>query len=319
LEKQPRRATAGGHGDDSRSWNPAAALAGIEVVSLDLETTGLSAWRGDEVCEIGLVKATAGGTETLLSTFVKPGRPIPREVEAITGISDSDVADAPPIADVLPELIRAIGSRPIVAHNAPFDLAFLFRALQAQSEPMLANLAIDTLLVSRFINRGRRLNSLSHVSKRLGIDRGRSHRAADDARAAAEVFFALVPKLVDRGVETVGSLVQTRAAGPAAQFVESPSSVVLDMISRAIGAGAAVTMSYGRPPAEEERGLRIVPEELIADRELVASDAEARVQPGQEAPRRVFQVADILTLELEGRTFWSPWTEPAERNGAAGE
>ncbi|MEZ4583479.1 MAG: 3'-5' exonuclease [Caldilineaceae bacterium] len=60
------------------------------------------------------------------STLVNPGRRIPLRVQQLTGIRDEDVAVAPSLAMVLPELRAFVGPDvvAVVAHNAAFDLGF---------------------------------------------------------------------------------------------------------------------------------------------------------------------------------------------------
>jgi DNA polymerase III epsilon subunit-like protein len=281
-------------------------LYGLELAALDFEATGLAAWRGDRVCEVGLVAGTGDDITTLLTTFVDPGRSIPPIVEEITGIRDADVAGAPTFDTVLPQLTGAMGQRPIVMHNAPFDLAFIKQAREEMGAPMIPNLAIDTLLVARFLNRSRESNALGTLCARLGIDHGRSHRATDDARSAALVYHALVPYLEVRGVRTVGDLVEARLAGSAELFASEPSSVLLDMLTRAIEHEEPVAMSYARAPGERLRDYSICPRELIHDRLLVADLVGEPASSSGEA-RRTFNLRRIMTLTLGVKTFLSPW------------
>jgi hypothetical protein len=190
---------------------------------------------------------------------------------------------------------------------------------------MLTNLAIDTLLAARHLNQGREINSLGHVCHRLGIRRGRSHRAADDARVAGQVFFALLPELRAAGVLTVGDVVETRIGASATQLVAEPSSVVLDMLSRAMTLGAVVELEYSRPPGDAVKHYRIRPVEMLADRELAAvlvrserttADSDGVGDADISEKTRWFRIADILRLDFEGKTFWSPWTSP---EGPAGQ
>jgi DNA polymerase III epsilon subunit-like protein len=228
------------------------ALYGLPLVALDFETTGLAAYRGDAVCEVGLVAAEGGRAEVLLSTFVDPGRPLSEKTKEITGIQDSDLTGAPRMTDVLPEMLELIGSAPLVMHNAPFDLHFLFKAVEDAGLAPLDNLALDTLLMARFLDRNPEGNSLRATAEYHGVGQDRSHRAADDALTTALAYHALVPYLELRGVSTLGHLMRRRLAGRARLFVERTSSVLLDLVGRAIDAGLSSIWSMpcdqGRPP-----------------------------------------------------------------------
>lgn len=283
-------------------------LERLTVVGLDLETTGLSAWRGDQVCEVGVVLGPPDQLEDRISMLVDPGRPIPAVVQSLTGIRNEEVAGAPAFADVLDGLMEVIGDHPLVIHNAPFDLAFLHQGCTTAGRSVPSNLTLDTLLIARFLSGGRQPSSLGAVCDRLGIPRQRAHRAIDDARAAVQVFRAQLEALRSRGLTTVGDLVRLRVAASATDLVAAPSSVLLDMLTRAIQTGGEVDMLYSTPPREHT--YRVRPIELVADRELVATIVS---EAGTEHADRVrtFQAIDILQLDFEGKTFWSPWLAPA--------
>ncbi|MDF1522559.1 MAG: 3'-5' exonuclease [Trueperaceae bacterium] len=98
-----------------------------EAVVIDLETTGLDA-AVDVPIEIGLVRFAYDpdgrilGVTGELSALEDPGRPLPPEVAALTGLSDADLAGQRfPDARVT-ELLDGVGL--VVAHNAGFDRPF---------------------------------------------------------------------------------------------------------------------------------------------------------------------------------------------------
>jgi hypothetical protein len=69
--------------------------------SVDTETTDLDGY----VIEIAVVDACTG--DTLLDTLVNPGCAISPGAQWVYGITDAEVADAPPWSQVLPELLAA--------------------------------------------------------------------------------------------------------------------------------------------------------------------------------------------------------------------
>ncbi len=95
-----------------------------EFVILDTETTGFDS-RTEALIEVAAVIVRGNETLDTFSTFVNPKRPIPRHITEITNISDTDVADAPHVDEVMRSLIEFCGDRLIIAHNAPFDQAFI--------------------------------------------------------------------------------------------------------------------------------------------------------------------------------------------------
>ena len=93
-------------------------------VSIDLETTGLNV-ETDQIIEVGATRFDRAGTFENFSTFVDPGRGIPREVRELTGIADADLKGAPRFLEVREALREFIGDRAIVGQNIAFDLAFM--------------------------------------------------------------------------------------------------------------------------------------------------------------------------------------------------
>jgi hypothetical protein len=85
------------------------------AVIVDTETTTLYG----RIVQIAVIDAATGAT--LLDTLVNPRAPIHPEAEAIHGISNAAVADAPTWDQVLPDFEAAVAGRQILAYNAEFD------------------------------------------------------------------------------------------------------------------------------------------------------------------------------------------------------
>jgi DNA polymerase-3 subunit epsilon len=99
-------------------------LRDVTFVVLDLETTGGAA-RSDAITEIGAVKVRGGAVLGELATLVDPGRSIPPQIVALTGITSAMVCNAPKIDTVLPAFLEFARGAVLVAHNAGFDIGFL--------------------------------------------------------------------------------------------------------------------------------------------------------------------------------------------------
>lgn len=287
---------------------PETRLYRLPVIALDFETTGLAARRGDAVCEVGLVAGIGDQTEVLLSALVNPERPLSAKTRELTGIDEKDLTGAPRLFDLMPEIWKLVGERPLVMHNAPFDLPFLLAAVEAADLPEPGNLAVDTLLMARFLDRSREGNSLRQAAERYGIARSREHRAADDARAAALVYHALIPYLELRGVRTVGDLVRGRMAGAAPVFVARPSSMLLDLAARAIAAETTVTLLYAVRPGVTPIRRRLRPRVLEGERYLSGWDPDLHEE-------RTYRLDRILSLDDGRITYLSPWILPEEVPG----
>jgi DNA polymerase-3 subunit epsilon len=77
------------------------------------------------ITEIGAVKVRGGEVLGEFQTLVNPHTAIPPFIAVLTGITNSMVADAPPIESALPAFLEFASGCVLVAHNAPFDVGFL--------------------------------------------------------------------------------------------------------------------------------------------------------------------------------------------------
>jgi DNA polymerase-3 subunit epsilon len=195
-------------------------LRNVTFVVIDLETTGGSP--GDAgITEVGAARFRGGDRLGTLSTLVDPGEPIAPLVTALTGISDTMVAGAPPVAAVLPSLLEFIGDGVVVGHNVRFDLTFLNAALEITRRPPLANPTVDTLPLARCLLVGEVANHrLGTIAQHLRASTLPTHRALPDALATADVLHALLERAATYGVTTLGALmafagIESRSDRPA--------------------------------------------------------------------------------------------------------
>jgi len=91
---------------------------------VDVETTGFSP-ENDRVVEIGCAVLEDGRITHTWNSLVNPGCAIPPYATAVHGITDADVAGAPPLASLANRIVWICGGATIVAHNARFDSSFL--------------------------------------------------------------------------------------------------------------------------------------------------------------------------------------------------
>ncbi|MDR5866025.1 3'-5' exonuclease [Halomonas koreensis] len=191
----------------------ARPLRALEIVAFDTETTGLELRAGDRVISIGacrIVNARLLASETF-DLRVDPGRPIPPASTAIHGLTDDDVAGAPPPAVALPRFRDYIGDAVILAHNAAFDLL----AIQPPgSEARFDMPVLDTLLLSRALDPSLDGHDLDSLAERYGLHfpPGSRHTALGDARVTAELWLSLLPRLEARGIDTLDDLLALQAS-----------------------------------------------------------------------------------------------------------
>lgn len=175
-------------------------------VSLDIETTGLSADR-DAIIEIGAVRFKGDRVFDTYNTFVDPGRPIPYKIQQLTGITPDDIDGAPKVQAVLPGLTRFVGDNPIIGHNIGFDLGFLQKQGVFQRQASIDTFELASILLPH-ASRYSLTALLDHLGVELPAD-DQAHRALDDAQATRRLFEALLDqarRLDGRIIEEVAQL-----------------------------------------------------------------------------------------------------------------
>ena len=95
---------------------------------LDVETTGLSPWFGDRICEIAVLRCDGEKIIETFDTLLNPGRPISPGAARVNGLKDTDLIDAPQFGDIAEQVMLLVRNAVIVCHNVPFDLGFLMPA-----------------------------------------------------------------------------------------------------------------------------------------------------------------------------------------------
>lgn len=175
-----------------------------DFTALDVETTGRATWQ-DVVVEIGAIRYVNGYEVERLVTLVKAGTSMLPWITKLTGITDEMLVNATPSGAVASRLVKFLGWRPLVVHNAGFDIPILERFLSRHApgrleEPgrgWIAPPVMCTLRQARRLLPHLRSRSLPALSEhfdftpRFGSGGARFHRAGTDAEAAAHVFFCM--------------------------------------------------------------------------------------------------------------------------------
>ncbi len=167
-------------------------------VAFDTETSGRYPIES-EICEIAAVKWTSvngvASQREVFASLIKPTKTMSAEVIKIHGITNEMVADAPPIADVLPEFLKFISGSVLLAHHAQFDLGFVAAAL----EDCKLDLPLAPTICTSLLAQGNVPETPNHRLQTLvpffGVDPGQAHRALDDARACLNVALRIFDRL----------------------------------------------------------------------------------------------------------------------------
>lgn len=174
--------------------DPTSAVGSVTFVAFDFETTGLYP-ASDRIVEFGAVKFRGGQEVDRFERLANPGIPIAADAAAVSGISDGDVANEPPVDEVVPEFVAFLEDAVLMAHNAPFDLGFLRAAVQRLGHADIANTIIDTQLLAMKAFPRRKSYGLQNLAAELGLPPNRAHRAYDDAVMCMRLFGRCVDEL----------------------------------------------------------------------------------------------------------------------------
>ena len=163
-------------------------------VLFDTETTGLDHAAGDRIVEIAAIELRADlPTGRQFHALIDPECHVPPEATRIHGLTGADLYGKPRFAEICDAFLDFIGDDPLVAHNAPFDFAFVSAELaRIGRKPLDPSRMIDTLALAAIRFPGLP-NNLDSLCRRYEIDLSErtTHNALLDCRLLAEVYVEL--------------------------------------------------------------------------------------------------------------------------------
>ncbi len=181
---------------------PRTAWRDAEFCVIDLETTGMDL-RHDDIVSFGATIVANGRIHCGRSAYglVSPRRPVSVASLKVHNLRQADLADAPPIDDVLDALIGLLAHRVLVAHAAWFEHAFLNRALHRRGRSV-GRAVLDTAALLRACGLSAvgspRESNVEAAARQLALPIHTPHHALGDALTAAEVFLVLATRLEQR-------------------------------------------------------------------------------------------------------------------------
>lgn len=185
---------------------PETPIAEAPLVALDIETTGLD-HRRDAIVSIGLVPFSLARIRLAERRYwvLNPVRELTERSVTMHHITHSEVAKAPDLAAILPELLEALAGRLVVVHYRHIERPFLDGAVKARLGEGMRFPVIDTMSLEARIHRQslwarfRRWAGRPPVSIRLhnsrlryGLPPYQGHHALVDALGTAELLQAQI-------------------------------------------------------------------------------------------------------------------------------
>jgi DNA polymerase III subunit epsilon len=161
-----------------------------DVLYLDTETTGVR-YGFDDVIDIGIVN---GQGLVVLDQLIKPMVPIPADSEAVHGISNKVVSNAPRLADIWADLAKLLSGNILVSYNATFDERMLTDAGSRRGltpiVPSRWDCAMEAFAAFNgqlsHHRQGFRWINLGAAARMLGLE-APEHRAVSDAMLCLEL------------------------------------------------------------------------------------------------------------------------------------
>lgn len=169
----------------------------------DLEATGVDPMQ-DRIVDICVLRREPDGRETVFSSLVNPGVPIPPEASAIHHLTDDRVKDQPRLVDLAPKLLEIFAGADLSGFNAArFDIPMLSAEFKRVGVdwPGAGRHVVDSFVI--FARKERRDLTAAYKFY-CGKDLTGAHRAEADVRATAEILWAQAERYADLPKDVVG-------------------------------------------------------------------------------------------------------------------
>jgi len=182
--------------------NKKELIANIDIISLDLETTGLDPDK-DRIVSIGLVQVEQLGIklDSCWHQIVSTNKSLSSESVVIHQITDDQSETGLSIDKAIPELLERLKGKVMLAHNAKVEQGFINKICQTLYGSDFTIPVIDTqFLAKRSLDRSNQPYKnndlrLFNLRKNFNMPAYKAHNALIDAVATAELFLAMVDKI----------------------------------------------------------------------------------------------------------------------------
>jgi len=180
----------------------------MNFVAIDFETAKYSQ---ESACSIGMVKFVDGKeVDTFYSLICPPSLYIRPDFTEIHGLTVDDVRDAPTFINLWESEIKPfIGSFPLAAHNATFDMGVLTAVLEWYKLDVPELQYFCTINLARNTWYGLRSYSLTNLARHFGIVYN-AHNALDDAMTCGKLVQMSAEKYSAADIEQLLSTAKTK-------------------------------------------------------------------------------------------------------------
>ncbi|MFM8426057.1 MAG: exonuclease domain-containing protein [Chloroflexota bacterium] len=264
-------------------------LSNTRFAFLDIETTGLSPWFGDRICQVAVIITEGKRIKRTLDLLIDPERELSPSAVHVNGLEASALKGKPRFAEVADQLHDALKDSVIVCHNAKFDIQFLDNEYRKLGRTIEFPNLIDTLLLARdyYELPSYGLDQLSqdfHISANM-----QGSRALADAIIMKNLFFTMVDSLksIDKSLDDLIGIYNSPAWPQEGIYLPTE-------LSEAIHSGRKLFIQYMDKDGEiSERWVS--PKEVIGLSDYLYLQAFCHTREAD----RTFRLDRILNVEVE--------------------
>lgn len=264
-------------------------IANTRFAFLDIETTGLSPWFGDRICQIAVIVTEGKRIQRTLDLLINPERDLSPSAVHANGLGGITFSDKPRFAEIAGSLDEALKDAVVVCHNAKFDIQFLDNEYRKLGRTIEFPNLIDTLLLARDYYELPSY-SLNHLAQDFHITNNISgSRALADAITMKNLFFALTDSLksINKSLDDLIGIYNSPAWPREGVYLPTE-------LSEAIHSGKRLFIKYMDKDGETSERW-VSPKEVIGLSDYIYLQAYCHTREAD----RTFRLDRILGVEVE--------------------
>lgn len=264
-------------------------ISNARFAFLDIETTGLSPWFGDRICQIAIVLTEGKRIKQTFDLLINPERELSPAAVHVNALDENGLKQAPRFALVSNDIEAALRDAVVVCHNAKFDIQFLdneYRKLNRHIE--IPNL-IDTLLIAREFYQLPSY-SLSQLAKEFNVSTNmQGSRALADAITMKNLFFAMGDSLksINKSLDDFIGIYNSPAWPQEGIYLPTE-------LSEAINSGKKLFIKYADKDGETSERW-ITPKDVIGLADYIYLQAYCHSREAE----RTFRLDRIVSVDVE--------------------
>jgi DNA polymerase-3 subunit epsilon len=171
-----------------------------KIAFVDIETTGMRSFY-DRVLEIGILRVENNQITQTFQSLLNPQTYIPSEITHITGITTTDIENAPTFRQIKDDVLEILDDCVFVAHNVRFDYSFIKNEFQRLNHTFSPR-HFCTVRLSRALYPQHSHHNLDSIIERFGLQCEARHRAFDDAKILYHFYQKVQQQFPQEVIET---------------------------------------------------------------------------------------------------------------------